>query len=54
VKAGDRARYEGCVAKDERSAYAGGPTRRWLKIKQENWTVAEDRWQRRIFEENSR
>ena len=44
----------GYVAKDERSVYSGGPTRRWLKVKQENWTVAEDRWQRRIFEENSR
>jgi|RhiMetdeSRZDD1v2_1073273.scaffolds.fasta_scaffold53282_6 ATP-dependent DNA ligase len=40
--------YEGYVAKDEASAYQGGPTRRWLKVKQAGWTVAEDRWQRRI------
>ncbi len=40
--------YEGYVAKDEASAYEGGPTRRWLKVKQKDWTVAEDRWQRRI------
>jgi ATP-dependent DNA ligase len=40
--------YEGYVAKDEASAYEGGRTRRWLKAKQKDWTVAEDRWQRRI------
>jgi ATP-dependent DNA ligase len=40
--------YEGLVAKDEASAYEGGPTRRWLKVKQRNWTIDEDRWQRRI------
>jgi ATP-dependent DNA ligase len=40
--------YEGLVAKDEASAYEGGPTRRWLKVKQRGWTLAEDRWQRRI------
>ena len=38
--------YEGYVAKDEASAYEGGRTRRWLKAKQKDWTVAEDRWQR--------
>ena len=27
--------YEGDVAKDEASAYQGGPTRRWLKVKQD-------------------
>ena len=26
--------YEGYVAKDEASAYEGGATRRWLKVKQ--------------------
>jgi ATP-dependent DNA ligase len=26
--------YEGYVAKDEASAYEGGPTRRWVKVKQ--------------------
>ena len=26
--------YEGYVAKDEASGYEGGPTRRWLKVKQ--------------------
>jgi ATP-dependent DNA ligase len=41
--------YEGLVAKDERSPYEAGPTKRWLKVKQKNWTVEEDRWQRRIF-----
>jgi ATP-dependent DNA ligase len=40
--------YEGLVAKDEASAYEAGPTRRWLKVKQKDWTVAENRWQRRI------
>jgi len=45
VIAGD---YEGLVAKDEASLYEAGPTRRWLKVKQNGWTVAEDRWQRRI------
>jgi len=40
--------YEGLVAKDEASAYEGGPTLRWLKIKQKDSTLAEDRWQRRI------
>jgi len=40
--------YEGLVAKDEASRYEGGATRRWLKVKQKDWTVAEDRWQRRI------
>jgi hypothetical protein len=42
--------YEGYVAKDECSAYEGGPTRRWLKVKQADWTVAEDGWRRRLFE----
>jgi len=41
--------YEGYVAKDEASAYEGGPTRRWLKVKQPNWTVEDDRWRRRLF-----
>jgi ATP-dependent DNA ligase len=40
--------YEGLVAKDEASLYEAGPTRRWLKVKQKDWTVEEDRWQRRI------
>ena len=26
--------YDGYVAKDEASVYEGGPTRRWLKVKQ--------------------
>jgi hypothetical protein len=34
--------YEGYVATDEASVYAGGPTRRWLKVKQKGWTVEED------------
>lgn len=40
--------YEGYVAKDESSPYEGGPTKRWLKVKQKGWTVEEDRWRRRI------
>jgi ATP-dependent DNA ligase len=44
--------YEGYVAKDERSVYEGGATRRWLKVKQRDWTVEEDRWRRRISSEN--
>jgi len=40
--------YEGYVAKDEASLYEAGPTRHWLKVKQPGWTVAEDRWQRRM------
>jgi hypothetical protein len=30
--------YEGLVEK-----YTGGPTRRWLKVKQQGWTL-EERW----------
>lgn len=26
--------YEGLVTKDEASPYEGGPTRRWVKVKQ--------------------
>jgi ATP-dependent DNA ligase len=44
--------YEGYVAKDESSPYEGGATRRWLKVKQKNWTVEEDRRQRRMFGED--
>jgi ATP-dependent DNA ligase len=40
--------YEGYVAKDEASPYEGGPTRRWLKVKQKNWTVGDDLWRLRI------
>jgi ATP-dependent DNA ligase len=40
--------YEGLVAKDEASAYVGGRTRDWLKVKQENWTEGEHRWRRRL------
>ena len=40
--------YEGLAAKDEASPYEGGPTRRWLKVKQKGWTDAED-GRRRIF-----
>jgi bifunctional non-homologous end joining protein LigD len=39
--------YEGLVAKDERTAYEAGATRRWLKVKQEDWTVKEDGWRQR-------
>jgi bifunctional non-homologous end joining protein LigD len=40
--------YEGYVAKGEASAYAAGPTRRWLKVKQKGWTIGDERWTRRI------
>jgi ATP-dependent DNA ligase len=40
--------YEGYVAKDEASVYEAGPPRRWVKVKMPGWTVAEDRWRRRI------
>jgi ATP-dependent DNA ligase len=40
--------YEGYVAKDDASAYEQGPTRRWLKVKQKNWTIEGDGWRRRI------
>jgi ATP-dependent DNA ligase len=40
--------YEGYVAKDESSAYEGGATRRWLKVKQKDWTIGDERWTRRI------
>jgi hypothetical protein len=29
--------------------YVGGVMRRWLKVKQRNWTLVEDRWQRTMF-----
>ena len=41
-------RYEGYVAKEEASAYESGPTRRWLKVKQKDWTIGDERWPRRI------
>jgi ATP-dependent DNA ligase len=40
--------YEGYVAKGDASAYEGGPTGQWPKVKQKDWTVAEDGWRRRI------
>ncbi len=40
--------FEGYIAKDEASLYEPGSTRRWLKVKQTGWTMAEDRWLRRI------
>jgi bifunctional non-homologous end joining protein LigD len=38
--------YEGMVGKDEASAYRGGVTRSWLKVKVPGWTDPEDRWKR--------
>ena len=38
--------FEGLVAKEEASLYEAGPTRRWLKVKQNGWTDPEDRWRR--------
>jgi bifunctional non-homologous end joining protein LigD len=46
--------FEGYVAKDESSRYKAGRTRAWLKVKQRGWTMAEDRWRRRMFERNLR
>jgi bifunctional non-homologous end joining protein LigD len=40
--------YEGYVAKDEVSTYAGDATRVWLKVKQKNWTIGDARWTRRV------
>ena len=40
--------FEGYVAKDEPSAYAAGPTKRCLKVKQRGWTISDERWTRRI------
>jgi ATP-dependent DNA ligase len=40
--------FEGYVAKDEASAYEGGATRRWVKVKQKDWTVKEDGWRQRM------
>jgi hypothetical protein len=33
--------YEGYVAKDAASAYEGGATKRWLKVKGPGWTDSE-------------
>jgi hypothetical protein len=44
--------YEGYVAKDDTSVYEDGAPRRWLRVKQKDWTLEEDRWRRRIFEED--
>jgi bifunctional non-homologous end joining protein LigD len=40
--------YEGLVAKDDASPYAGGITRLWLKVKVPGWTDPEDRWRRQL------
>jgi ATP-dependent DNA ligase len=40
--------YEGYVAKEDASAYHAGATRRWLKVKQADWTIDDARWTRRI------
>jgi len=46
--------YESLVAKDEASAYESGRTTRWLKVKQKDWTVEENRWRRTISVASSR
>jgi ATP-dependent DNA ligase len=43
-----KAGYERLMTKDEASAYFGGRTRSWVKVKQPRWTLEEDRWQRRL------
>ena len=40
--------FEGYVAKDQASTYEAGRTRRWLKVKQKDWTIGDDRRTRRI------
>jgi hypothetical protein len=32
----------------QRHGHQRGPTRRWLKVKQRDWTVEGDGWQRRV------
>lgn len=44
--------HEGYGRQGEASAYEGGATRWWLKVKQKAWTVEEDRWRRRISSGN--
>ena len=44
----------GLIAKDEASQYVRGRTTRWLKVKQKDWTVEEDRWRRTISVTRSR
>jgi bifunctional non-homologous end joining protein LigD len=39
--------YQGYVAKDEASRYEGGATRRWVKVKQKDWTAEGDGSRRR-------
>jgi ATP-dependent DNA ligase len=46
--------YEGYVAKDEASAYEGGATRRWLKVKQKDWTVDGDDWRMLVYKDGAR
>jgi len=36
--------WEGLVAKDPESTYAGGRTLKWLKVKQRDYRVAERGW----------
>jgi hypothetical protein len=44
VAAGGERGYEGYVAKAPASAYEGGATRPWLKVKQKDWTIGDERW----------
>jgi ATP-dependent DNA ligase len=37
--------YEGLVAKDPASSYVGGRTLKWLKVKQQDYRVAERGWE---------
>ena len=46
--------YEGYVAKDERSVYECGATRRWLKVKQKDWTVEGDGWRMLAYKDRDR
>jgi hypothetical protein len=41
-------RSRSAATTDEASVYEGGRRARWLKVKQKDWTVEEDRRQRRI------
>jgi hypothetical protein len=46
--------YESHVAKDEASVYEGGATRRWLKVKQKDWTVEVDDWRMLAYKDGER
>jgi hypothetical protein len=42
--------YECPSRQEETSLYEAGPTRLWLKVKQQGWTIGKGGWRRGIFE----